>query len=114
VRGVYILEFVAMFLVWLVVTVTYHVMTSGAWRHSPEGRLLMADSVLFVWVTGLVLAGVLFGDYPGDTIVGAISYALFVATGAWRLQLIVKAQRLRRRQRQEGLISVRRHRTPGP
>jgi Kef-type K+ transport system membrane component KefB len=101
VRDIYLLEFVAMFLVWLIVTVVYHFTTGGAWRRTSAGRLLMADSVLFVWVTALILAGILFHNYPGRILVGIVSYALFVATGVWRLRLIVKAQSEKRRERRE-------------
>lgn len=95
-RNAYIVEFVAMFGVWLAVVLTYHFMTNGRWRYSPEGRHVMIFGLCFVWVTGLVLANVVFRDYPGRAIVGLVSYGSFVLIGLQRLFMIVHAQRQRR------------------
>jgi hypothetical protein len=95
-RTAYIVEFIAMFGVWLAVVVTYHFMTGGRWRHSPEGRHVMIFGLCFVWVTGLVLTNVAFRNYSGRAVVGLVSYGSFVLIGLQRLVMIVRAQRARR------------------
>lgn len=96
-RLVYLVEFGAMFAVWLAVVVTYHVMSRGAWRRTPEGRHVMVFGLLFVWVSGLILANLAFGRYPGRVWVGVISYGSFVLIGVQRLLIIVRAQLAARR-----------------
>jgi hypothetical protein len=98
VRNAYIVEFVAMFGVWLAVVLTYHFMTKGRWRRTPEGRHVMVFGLCFVWVTGLILANVVFHNYPGRAVVGLVSYASFILVGFQRLFMIVHAQRARRRE----------------
>lgn len=94
---VYLVLFSAMFGVWLAVVLTYHFMTRGAWRRTREGRHVMTFGVIFVWVSGLILANLLFGRYPGRYVIGVISYSSFVLIGAQRLVMIVRAQREKRR-----------------
>jgi hypothetical protein len=96
IHGIVIVEYCAMFVVWLTVSVVYWVLTRGRWWRTEEGRLMMADSALFVWITGLTLGAVFFRDYPGRVWVSVFSLGLFTVTGVWRLRVIVKGQRLRR------------------
>jgi hypothetical protein len=95
-RATYLVLFVAMFGVWLAVVLTYHFMSGGRWRHTPEGRHVMVFGIIFVWVSGLILANMAFGRYPGRFLVGVVSYGSFVAIGAQRLVMIIRAQRARR------------------
>lgn len=95
-RTAYIVEFVAMFAVWLAVVVTYHIMSEGRWRRTPEGRHVMVFGLCFVWVTGLVLANIVFHQYPGRNVIGFVSYGSFVLIGLQRLYLIIVAQLARR------------------
>lgn len=97
IRDIVIAEYIGMFVVWLAVSVTYQALTRGAWWHTPEGRLMMADSVLFTWITGLLLAGIFLHDYPGRVFVNLVSLGLFIGTGVWRLRIIIRAQREKRR-----------------
>lgn len=96
IRDIVISEYIGIFLIWLVVSVVYHFATRGGWRHTPEGRLMMADSALFVWIFGLILSQVFLHNWPGRVWVTLVSLALFAATGVWRLRLILAAQRRRR------------------
>lgn len=96
-RIVYLIESAAMLAVWLGVVVTYHVMSGGRWRGTPEGRHVMVFGALFVWSGALTMVSILFGQYPGSFLVGVISYAAFVLIGVQRLALIVRAQRFARR-----------------
>ena len=66
IRDILIAEYLAMFIVWLTVTVVFWVLSQGRWWRSPEGRRMMADSALFTWITGLILGGVFFHEYPGQ------------------------------------------------
>jgi hypothetical protein len=91
-RVVYLILFCAMFIVWLAVVLTYHLMTGGRWRRSPEGRHVMIFGVLFTWNSGLAIANLIFGQYPGRFIIGVTSYATFILIGAQRLGMIVRAQ----------------------
>jgi hypothetical protein len=103
VRNAYIAEFIAMFGVWLTVVLTYHIMTGGRWRRTPEGRHVMVFGLCFVWVTGLTLANVLFRNYPGRPVVGLVSYASFILVGLQRLFMIIRAQQKRRRELAEAV-----------
>lgn len=95
-RDVVVVEYGAMFITWLTVSVVYHVLTRGTWWRSPEGRLMMADSLLFAWLAGLVLVSVFLHDWPGRVWISIVSLGLLTVTGLWRLRLILRAQRLRR------------------
>lgn len=96
-RNIIIAEYLAMFLVWLTVVIVYWVSTRGAWMRSPEGRLMMADAVLFVWFGVLVLAGIFLHDWPGRVYISLVSLSFITFTGLWRLRIIVLAQRQKRR-----------------
>lgn len=96
-RNIVVAEYMAMFVVWLTVVIVYWVSTRGAWMRSPEGRLMMADAVLFVWFGVLVLAGIFFHDWPGRVYISLVSLGFITVTGLWRLRIIVKAQQLKRR-----------------
>lgn len=96
-RDFLIVGYIAMLLTWLAVVVVFWAMTRGHWRRSPEGRLMMADAALFVWLAALVLAGVFLHDWPGRIPMSVASVYLISVTGLWRLKRIVTAQRDRRR-----------------
>lgn len=96
-RNIIIAEYLAMFLVWLTVVIVYWVSTRGAWMRSPEGRLMMADAVLFVWFGVLVLTGIFLHDWPGRVYISLVSLSFITFTGLWRLRIIVLAQRQKRR-----------------
>ena len=96
IRDILIGEYLAMFVVWLTVTLVFWVSSRGRWWRSPEGRLMMADSALFTWITGLILGGVFFHEYPGQVWISLVSLGLFVVTGLWRLVVIIRAQRAKR------------------
>jgi hypothetical protein len=93
----YVVEFLAMLLTWGTVVVTYHVMTGGRWRKSIEGKHVMTLGVIFVWLSALILANLVFRDYPGRWLIGTASYSLPTIYGLWRLAMIVRAQRGKRR-----------------
>lgn len=96
-RNIVIIEYAAMFVIWLAVCVVYWAMTGGRWVRSPEGRLMMADAALFVWLAGLILSGIFLHDWPGRVWISIASLGLISVTGLWRLRLIVRAQQRRRR-----------------
>ena len=104
---VYLVLFSAMFAVWLGVVLTYHIMSGGRWRRTPEGRHVMLIGVVFVWVSALTLANLLFGHYPGRFVIGVTSYSLFVIMGAQRLAMIIGAQRRKARQIQDAITAIR-------
>lgn len=96
-RNILIIEYLAMLVVWLTVVVVYWVSTKGAWARSPEGRLMMADAVLFAWLALIVLAGVFLHNWPGRVPISIGSVGLISVTGLWRLRIIIKAQRLKQK-----------------
>jgi hypothetical protein len=95
-RDILIAGYLLMFAVWLSVVVVYQASSRGRWVRSSAGRLMMADAVLFVWLSGLVLSGVFFHNWPGRVWISISSVFLISLTGVWRLRLIVAAQRRRR------------------
>lgn len=91
-RVVYLILFCALFVIWASVVTTYHVMTGGRWRRSPEGRHVMVFGALFAWNSALAILNVIFGQYPGRFVIGVASYSTFILIGAQRLAMIVRAQ----------------------
>jgi hypothetical protein len=96
IRDIVLVEYLAMFLVWLTVVIVYWATTRGRWARSPEGRMLMADAALYVWITSIILGQIFFRDWPGRIWISVFSLGLFTLTGLWRLRLTLRAWQARK------------------
>lgn len=89
----YVVEFSLLFLVWLSFTVSYHIVSKGAWRRSPVGRHLMAMGVSLSVIGAQIIINLFLGQYPGRFIIGVCVYGLMVLVGIQRLVLLWQARR---------------------
>jgi hypothetical protein len=91
----YLVEFVALFLVWTTFTISYHVVSRGAWRKTPTGRHLMSMGASLSVIGAQIIANLFLGEYPGRFAVGIVLYGSLVLVGVRQLFLLLHARRQR-------------------
>lgn len=94
---VYLAEFSLLFLVWMTFTVSYHFVSDGRWRKTPEGRHMMTMSASLTLIGAVILCNLFLGEYPGRFLVGVTVYGLIPLMGLRQLALLLTARRAHRR-----------------
>lgn len=78
----------------LVFVASYAWRTRGAWRRSAVGRNVMALMVVIVIVSGLAVAGIVWGrNWPHRDLIRIVAWGAVAACVWWRVVILYRVQR---------------------